>query len=282
MRHLKGRVAVVTGASRGIGTYIARALAREQMKLVLAARSAPELEAVASELQHGGSQVLAVPTDIGDPAALEALVTAAHVEFGGIDVLVNNAALLTLAPYDRTPIEQIERLIQVNLTAPMLLTRMVLPSMLAQGRGHIVQMASVAGKIGGSYLEPYSTAKAGLIVFTAALRATYREQGVSASVICPGSVTETGMYHNVQRETGVRFRSLTGFSSPEQVARAVVQAITHDRPEIIVNSMPLRPFFVLQALSPRLAERVLRAFGDSVYKQAGRIYERQQTEESLR
>ena len=257
MHDLKDKTAIVTGASRGIGIYIAQALAQERMKLILVARSVPELEKVAERLRQEGQQVLAVPTDVTDPAALEALVEAARREFGTVDVLVNNAGGETFGAYDRLAWEDVDKTLQVNLTAPMRLTHLVLPGMLAQGRGHIVNISSLAARNAAVNQEPYCASKAGLWGFTVALRASYRECGVSASVICPGFIKEVGMFQRLQDATGVKTPFFYSASSPEKVASAVVRAIKQDLPEVIVNPVPVRPFLALKTLFPRLIERVI-------------------------
>jgi short-subunit dehydrogenase len=257
MHDLKGNTAIVTGASRGVGTYIAQALAQEGMKLVLAARSVPELEEVAQRLRQEGHQVLAVPTDATDLAALEGLVEAAQHKFGNVDVLVNNAGGETLDAYHRLSWEEVYNTLQVNLTAPMRLTHLVLPGMLAQGRGHIVNISSLAAKNAVANQEAYCSSKAGLLAFTVALRSSYRGSGVSASAICPGFIKGVGMYQRLQDETGVKTPFFYGTSSPEKVASAVVQAIKQNLPEVIVNSVPVRPLLVLEDLFPRLIERVI-------------------------
>ncbi len=259
MHDLKDKTAIVTGASRGVGTYIAWALAQEHMKLVLAARSVLELEKVAQRLRQEGHQVLAVPTDVIDSAALEALVEAAQREFGSIDVLVNNAGGETLDAYHRLSWEEVYNTLQVNLTAPMRLTQLVLPGMLAQGRGHIVNISSLAARNAVAFQEQetYCTSKAGLWSFTIALRASYRGSGVSASVICPGFIKGAGMFQRLQDATGVKTPSFYGASPPEKVASAVVRAIKQNLPEVIVNPVPVRPFLALETLFPRLIERVI-------------------------
>ncbi len=256
MYDLNDKTAIVTGASRGIGTYIAHALAQEHMKLVLAARSVHELEEVAQQLRHEGHQVLTVPTDVKDPAALEALVEAARCEFGTVDVLVNNAGVETHAAYHRLGWEEVYNALQINLTAPMRLTQLVLPGMLAQGRGHIVNISSLAVKGAVVNQEPMCSSKAGLLGFTAALRASYRGSGVSASVICPGYIKGVGMFQRVQDATGIK-TPFYGGSPPEKVALAIVRAIKRDLPEVIVTPVPVRPFLALAELFPHLIERVI-------------------------
>ena len=132
--------------------------------------------------------------------------------------------------------------------------------------------------MGTAYLEPYCAVKAGLLGVTSALRASYRASGVSASAICPGFIRTAGMYQRVQDETHIQTPPLFGTSSPEHVATAVVRAITHDLPEVVVNPFPVRPLLALQALFPSLVDRLLPAMGADTYKRAGEIYARQAAE----
>ncbi|MCH8814194.1 MAG: SDR family NAD(P)-dependent oxidoreductase [Chloroflexi bacterium] len=254
MKNLKGRTAVVTGASKGIGVYIARALAKKGMNLVLAARSQSELEAVKAEVEGMGVKAIVVPTDVSDKAALRSLVDAAKSEFGAIDVLVNNAGIESIFRYHALEFEEIEAMLNVNLRAPMMLTWLVLPGMLERGEGHIVNISSMAGKVGPAFSEPYGATKAGLIGFTQSLRGSYRDAGVSASVISPGWV-ETGMYEEVERH-GLKPSVLVGSSKPEKVSQAVVKAIEKDLGDVIVNPGPMRLLLGTNAMAPGLFEWV--------------------------
>ena len=261
MRDLADCVAIVTGASRGIGPYVARALAGEHTKLVLAARSARDLESLSAELRGQGVRAIACPTDVRNNADLEALARVARSEFGCIDVLVNNAAIANLFPFHKLQVKDIERVIHVNLTSAMILARLVLPGMLERGRGHIVSISSIAAKAGPPYDEAYVASKAGLIGFTRSLRSEYRHYGVSASVICPGFVRGAGMSQNIMDKTGIRLPRFVLGCSPESVARSVVRAVRHDIPEILLGIPPMKPLSVLLELSPRLGEWLLARSG---------------------
>src|SRR5436190_2074268 len=197
------RTAIVTGASRDVGVYIAKALAKEGMNVVLAARNAAELDSVANEIRTSGTQVITVPTDLLDLHAMENLIATAETELGAIDVLVNNAAVDSPISFHKESHEVIEQLISTNLTAPILLSRLVLPGMLERRRGHIVNIASLVAKIPFPYDVVYATSKAGLAHFTASLRAEYRGSGVSASVIMAGAFTDTGLSAQALKDTGV-------------------------------------------------------------------------------
>ena len=255
MRNLKGRTAVVTGASKGIGVYIARALAAKGMNLVLAARSQTELEAVKAEVEGMGVKAIVVQTDVSDKAALRSLVDAAKAEFGEIDVLVNNAGIESIFRYHALEFEEVEAMLNVNLRAPMLLTWLVLPGMVERGEGHIVNIASMAGKVGPAFGEPYGATKAGLVGFTQSLRGSYRDQGVSASVISPGFV-EAGMYEVMVKDYGLKAPATLGSSKPEKVSKAVVKAIEKDLGDVIVNPGPMRLLLGTNAMAPGLFEWV--------------------------
>ncbi|HXF52319.1 MAG TPA: SDR family NAD(P)-dependent oxidoreductase [Dehalococcoidia bacterium] len=261
MRELNGKTAIVTGASRGLGPYIARALADRGMNLALAARSREGLEAVAEELRARGVRVVVVPADVADAAAREALVREAEAAFGAVHVLVNNAGIESTFSYHRLPPEEIERVIAVNLVAPMLLTRLILPGMLARREGHIVNIASLAGKQGPAYNEPYAASKAGLIGFTQSLRAEYRGTGVSASVVCPGFVREAGMFADASARVRRQPSRVLGTTTPQAVAAAVVRCIERDLPEAVVNPGPTRLLLTLLALAPSFGEWFARRAG---------------------
>jgi len=255
MKNLKGRTAVVTGASKGIGVYIARALAEKGMNLVLAARSQAELEGVKAEVEGMGVKAIVVQTDVSDKAALRSLVDAAKAEFGAIDVLVNNAGIELIFRYHALEFEEIEEMLNVNLQAPMMLTWLVLPGMLERGEGHIVNISSMAGKVGSAFSEPYVATKAGLIGFTQSLRGSYQDQGVSASVVSPGFV-DAGMYEEMKEQYGVKAPAMVGSSKPEKVSKAVVKAIEKDLGDVIVNPGPMRLLLGTAAMTPGLFEWV--------------------------
>src|SRR5260221_6509526 len=198
IRHSKEKTAMmktyhtslVTGASHGIGPFIVRALAKEGMNLVVAARSDSELEqvATAADIRATRVQVLSVPTDVTDRDARSALVNTAERTSGAVDVLVNNAGGDLQREFHNYTTEDVEALIRLNLTGPIELTRLLLPGMLRRKQGHIVNISSMGGRIGFPYTEVYSACKDGLIGFTRVLRTDYRKAGVSSSVLILGSI----------------------------------------------------------------------------------------------
>lgn len=255
---LEGRSALVTGASKGLGRVIARALAARGMELALTARTRRGLEETAEEVRGRGSSAVVLPADLADRDGVRRLAGRAEERLGGVDVLVNNAGVLRAWPFHRREPEALARAIEVNLTAPILLIRHLLPGMLERGRGHVVNLASLAGKLGPPFAVPYGTTKAGLLGLTQSLRREYRGTGVSASAICPNYVRGVGMYEDAVERTGATAPRRAGRATPEGVARAVVRAIRKDAPEVIVNSVPTRPILALAELSPRLGEWLTR------------------------
>jgi short-subunit dehydrogenase len=245
------------------------------MRLVLAALPGKDLATLAAAL-GGEGKAVPVPVDLAAPDAAVGLAAAAEAAFGAVDVLVNNAGLEITGSFHRRTAAEIERAVEVNLTAPMLLARLLLPGMLARRRGHIINLASLAGKAAPPFGGTYGPTKAALIAFTQSLRAEYQGTGVSASAVCPGFVREVGMFQRIADETGIVAPRLIGTSSPEAVAHAVVRAIRRDVPEILVNPGPTRLFTALAAASPRLGEWLTRRSGaEEPWRRAAAIYERE-------
>lgn len=264
MEDLRGRNAIVTGASRGLGVHIAKALAREGVNLVLAARSADALDAVREEVQALEVDAVSVPTDLSDPAQVRSLAEEAESEMGPVDILVNNAGLESTVPYQKYPTEDIELTVKVNLIAPMLLTHAVLSGMLARGRGHVVNMSSLAGKTGLPYQAPYGATKAGLVMFTHQLRMELVDEPVGVSVVCPGFVAEDGMYARVEKsgESAPMFLRPT---TPERVADAVVKVVRKDLAEVIVNPLPVRPLVALREVAPGIVPFLHKWMGTTAF-----------------
>ncbi len=190
-KRFQGKVIVITGASSGIGAAAARAFAAEGGHVVLAARSAAPLEAVAGEIVAAGGRALAVPLDVCDPGAPERLLERAARELGGIDVLVNNAGVNHRgAVEERTPAE-LAQIVAINLTAPILLTRAVLPYLRRRGAGAIVNVASLAGRVPLPHEATYSATKFGLRAFSFALAGELAGSTIKVAVVSPGPV-DTG------------------------------------------------------------------------------------------
>ena len=211
---LKGKTAIVTGAGRGIGRAIARRFAGEGAAVVVAARTAEEVNAVAAEIQAAGGQAAAVAADASQEAGCESIVRAARERFRAVHILVNNAGVFgpVKLTHEITP-EEFDQVIAVNLRSAFLLTRLVLPEMCERGQGNIVNISSVAAKNAWPYNGAYGTAKAGLLSLTRVVAAEVARKGVRVNAICPGPVTETRM----SQELGAKFSELMGVSKDEQL-----------------------------------------------------------------
>ena len=258
------RRAIVTGASRGIGQYIARALAERGYQLLLVARSEAELTRFARELNAAGAKVATAAVDLGRPDAAEQVTEAAIRELGGVDVLVNNAALEPQRRFHALTQADIAEVLQVDLLAPIALTRQLLPGMLAQGYGRIINISSIAGRVGFPCTEAYAASKDGLVGFTRVLRNDYRADGVSASVLLLGAVRDAGIGQRTIDETGMATNT-SYMVRPDRVAKAVVRAIEKDRAETVVMKGPGRLLTVLLAAFPGLGGRLNRVSGAEEY-----------------
>lgn len=256
MLNLNGAKAILTGASRGIGVMIADTLAAQGVDLVLAARNAQELEAVRERVARHGRRVVTVPVDLAEETSVRELYQRAKAELGSIDLLVNNAALDYTGYFEDMPVNEISLIMRVNAVAPILLTRLALPDMLAQRRGHVVNVASIAGLGPTAFGDVYGSSKAALVNFSRSLRLSLKTAGaaVSSSVVCPGFIADAGMFEGYRKEFGVDAPVTLGTVTPQQVADAVIQAVSKDAPEIIVNARPLRPFLAIGSLFPRAVD----------------------------
>jgi 3-hydroxybutyrate dehydrogenase len=218
MNTLAGRVAVVTGAGRGIGAATARALAEAGLRVVVAARTRNQIERQAAELVKLGHGAKAVVCDVTSEASVEALSREA-AELGPVAVLVNNAGAAASMPVVRTSLEDWNRLMAVNATGAFLCTRAFLPGMLERQWGRVVNVASTAGLSGGKYLAAYSAAKHALVGLTRSAAAEVAGTGVTVNAVCPNFV-DTEM----TAETLARIVAKTGRTREEALAAALASA----------------------------------------------------------
>jgi short-subunit dehydrogenase len=257
---LRGANALLTGAAGGLGRHIASALARRGVNLAVSGRRSAPLEELCHELRRAGVSAEPLAADLAELDEAAALVERAEELVGPLDLLINNAGVEDAAAYAVYGDDELEALVRVNLLAPMVLTRHVLPGMLERGAGHVVTVSSLAGKGGSAFNAPYATTKAALVGLTRSLRAELAGGPVGASVVCPGFVARDGMYPRMQ-ELGLEAPLLLRAVEPERVSRAVIDAIRGNRAEILVTGWPFRPLLALQELAPELAERIVLATG---------------------
>ena len=249
MVDLSGKTVLLTGASTGLGPYIARRLRRAGARFVLSARNQAALDKLATEL--GDARV--VVADLAKTGEPERLAK----EAGAVDILVSNAGVPASGRLVTFKVEELDRAIAVNLRAGIVLARLLAPAMIERKEGHMVFMASVAGKVPTPGFTVYNATKFGIRGFALALREELWATGVGVSTISPTFVSEAGMW----AETGLRPHPIAGEVSPAQVADAVWKAITRNRREIDVVPIQLRTVLKLQALTPGVFATTARWMG---------------------
>jgi short-subunit dehydrogenase len=258
--YLKGANALVTGASHGIGPHIAAALAERGTRVALVARGADELAAVARGLTRSGAEAIAIPADLTSRERRRGAVETAERELGPIDIVVNNAGGDPQREFHRLSEEEIEAVLDLNLTSAVMLTRLVLPGMLERGRGHVVNISSMAGRTSFPYTETYAAAKDGLIGFTRVLRGDYRRHGVSGSALILGAVREAGVGARTAEEFDLNVPSFATVT-PSAVAKATIRAIMKDKAEIAVLPGPGRTVRAVMDRFPGMGPAINRVSG---------------------
>lgn len=241
---LAGEVAIVTGASSGIGAATAHELGRRGATVVMAARREGALEAQAQAVRAEGGEALAVRADVADPVAVARLVECTTDAFGRVDVLVNNAGANWQRPLASSSVHDVVSLLRVNLIGTVLLTRMVLPGMLERHRGSVICVGSLSGRVA---MEPvYSASKYGVRGFALALRRQLAGSGVSVSLVSPGNI-ETAMTSHVPAR----------MPSPGLVATTIADLVTSPRREVVV---PRRHYAIawLEQWLPTMADVTYR------------------------
>jgi short-subunit dehydrogenase len=247
---LNGARVLLTGASGGIGNAIARALHERGASLAISGRRVDALEALKAEL---GDRVEVLVADLAKREDVEGLPSRA----GDVDVLVANAGLPGSGDLDSFTPEQIDRAIDVNLRAPMQLTRALLPGMLERGRGHLVFVSSLSGKIPAAGSTVYAATKFGLRGFGSSLHDELHGTGVGATTVFPGFISDAGMF----ADSGVKLPPGVGTKPPERVVRAVLDGIEKNRVEIDVAPLAVRATGKLAGLAPAAVASVNRRFG---------------------
>jgi short-subunit dehydrogenase len=243
-RMVAGEVAIVTGASAGIGAATARELARRGARVVLAARGTNELEAQARSIAANGGDAIAIPTDISDNGQVERLVARTYEAFGKVDVLINNAGIGWTKLLAHSSPNEICQVVDINLTGAILMTRAVLPGMLERRRGAIINVSSVCGRVA---VEPlYSATKYGIRGFSLALRRQLAGSNVSVSLVSPGNI-RTKMTEDIDEP----------MTEPEVVAEAIAKLTSHPRREVVVPYKHNAVIWLEQGL-PGLADLAYR------------------------
>jgi NAD(P)-dependent dehydrogenase (short-subunit alcohol dehydrogenase family) len=224
---LKGQVAVVTGGGRGIGRAIARRFGSEGAAVIVTARSEGEVKQVAGEIQEQGGKVIAVVADVAKEADCEKIVRAAREKFGAVHILVNNAGIYgPVMPVENISAREWDEVMAVNLRAPFVLSKLVLPEMYERGSGAILNITSVAAKAAFQLNSPYAASKAGLMGLTHTLAAEAARKGVRVNAISPGPVTETRMSKELGRRLVEYFQA-----EPDKMMKQMLETILQGRPQ---------------------------------------------------
>jgi NAD(P)-dependent dehydrogenase (short-subunit alcohol dehydrogenase family) len=237
---LRGAVALVTGGSRGLGLALSRELAQQGCRLAICARDESELAAARIDLQQFGAEVLAIPCDVSDQAQVAAMVEGVTQHYGRIDILINNAGIIVVAPVETLTRADFERVMDINFWGVLNPTLEVLPAMRTRGAGRIVNITSIGGKISVPHLLPYSCAKFAAVGLSEGLRAELADTGISVTTVVPG-LMRTGSHLNAEfggeQEAEYRWFAL-GASAPypvaigaDRAARLIVRAAKRGQAE---------------------------------------------------
>jgi NADP-dependent 3-hydroxy acid dehydrogenase YdfG len=242
-RPLSGKVALVTGASSGIGEATALALAQAGAAVAIGARRADRLEALAAKLRDDGARVLALDLDVTDEAACRDAVARTRAELGGLDVLVNNAGVMLLGTIVGADVEDWRRMLSTNVLGLMYTTHAAIDGMLEQGSGDVVNISSVAGRTARKGAGVYNASKWAVNAFSESLRQEVTTRGVRVSLVEPGAVATELTDHITQPDAKADVQRMVGGMTPlqaEDVARAIVYVVTQP-PHVAVNEVLVRP-----------------------------------------
>lgn len=259
-----GRVAVIAGGSRGLGLVLARELAAEGARLALLARDAETLERARRELAEGGAEVVALPCDIRDRAAVEAAIGQVVARYGRLDVLINDAGIIQVGPVEHMAIADFEAALAIHFWGPLYLTLAALPHLRRQEGARIVNIASIGGQLAVPHLAPYSASKFALVGLSDGLRAELAKDGIRVTTVNPG-LMRTGSPPNAGFK-GRRQAEYTWFAIADalpitsidarRAARQIVDACRHGDPELTIT-WQAKAAILLNSLAPGLLAELM-------------------------
>jgi len=238
-RSIRGRIVLITGASRGIGKRVAERLAARGARLALTSRSADELAALAAQLKAAGTEVEFFPADLTVPADRERLVRSVADRFGGLDVLVNCAGVCSFGEFASSTEEILRRVLEINFFAPAELIRLATPQLTrsaADGyRPAVVNVASICGRAGIPSLPEHCASKHAFVGLTESLRAEFVRFGIDVLLVLPGLVRSDDLNRHLLRNEGRIYLDFEGAQPPDEVAASVVRSLERSRSEAAVG-----------------------------------------------
>lgn len=273
---LAGRVVLITGGSRGLGLVLARQAVAEGAKVAICARDADELERARQELAADGAEVIALSRDLTDADAVRDLVREVQQQLGAIDVLINNAGIITAGPLDNMELREYEESMDTHFWAPLHAMQAVLPTMRWRGEGRIVNIASLGGKVAVPHMAPYSASKFALVGLSEGFRAELNQHGISVTTVCPGLLRTGSVGKAIVK--GQHKKEYAWFTiadslplltlSAETAARQIWNACRRGDGEVIL-SLPAKLLATFHGLFPSTATDVLGWVNRSLPEAAG-------------
>ncbi len=257
---LEGQVAVVTGSGRGIGRAMARRFAAEGAAVVVASRTATEVEGVAAEIEKHGGRAVGLAADVSREADCARIVSAARERFGEVHVLVNNAGFYgPVKPVEEITPQEWDEVVAVHLRAAFLLTRLVLPEMYARGSGAILNISSISAKAAFAWGSPYAAAKAGMLGLTRVVAAEAARKGVRVNALCPGPVTETRMSKDLGRVLAERMGV-----TPEKQLAGFLEGVLQGRAQT-ADEVAAAALFLVSSQASAITGQALNVDGGMVF-----------------
>ncbi|MBX5482776.1 MAG: SDR family NAD(P)-dependent oxidoreductase [Myxococcaceae bacterium] len=259
-RRLEGKVAIVTGASSGVGWQSALRLAEAGVKVCVTARRQEALEMLVTTIRGRGGEAIAVACDVTDMAQVQQVVAECVRAFGRIDLLVNDAGVQSYGYFEDLPFEQIVRIFDVNAFGPMRMARAVLPHLRAQGSGHIINVASMLSKGAAPLLSAYTASKHAMYGWAETLRLELYTTGIDVSSVLVPSVA-TGMFDHAPTLLGLAPQPVPPTYDPDVAARAVVKAARTGKSTLVPVLLQGRLLLWAQALARPVADAIMGRFG---------------------
>ena len=267
----KGRVALISGGSRGLGLEIARKICAQGGKVALLARDTAELDRAKTDLDRFGSEVLTIQCDLVESAQIQSAVQQTLQRFGKIDILINNAGIIQVGPLAHMQLKDFDRAMRVHFWAPYILQFLIVPHMRAKDGGRIVNISSIGGRVAVPHMAPYSASKFALTGFSDAIRAELARDKIYVTTVTPGMMrTESHIHATFKGDHAAEYRWFDwsrkipfASISMERAARKIVNACARGKSVLVI---PLSAHFIIaaNALFPNLIARAMRMFNRSL------------------